>query len=261
MQVQSKACCTRPPVTLNGGYDSYELKGKYIPYNGLKTYKTGPAGAKRGIFVVYDVFGLYIQSLKGADILAYNHEQQPDNAGEFQVFMPDFFGEHPQDLQNFPPKTPKQFKAISDFMNGYGYPPKTVPLIAPIMADIQKMHPEIKSWAILGFCWGGKIASLVCQEGTLFKAAAQCHPSLLDTEDAKKVTVPMCILPSQDEVPKVIGEWFHNLILNNPESYLEYFDDQVHGWMTSRADFNDIHRYEEYLRGYRIIRTFFSRFL
>jgi dienelactone hydrolase len=175
--------------------------------------KTGPAGAKRGIFVVYDVFGYYIQSLKGADILAYNYDQQSDNAGEFQVFMPDFFGDHPQDLQNFPPKTPKQFKAISDFMNGHGYPPKTVPLIAPIMVDIQKMHPEIESWAILGFCWGGKIASLVCQEGTIFKAAAQCHPSLLDTEDAKKITVPMCILPSQDEVPKVRP---HNLSLLDP---------------------------------------------
>ncbi|EHK20937.1 uncharacterized protein TRIVIDRAFT_192435 [Trichoderma virens Gv29-8] len=247
MDIQSKACCTRPPVTLTGGYDSYELKGRYTEYNGLKTYETGDSGAKRGIFVIYDVFGLYIQSLKGADILAHNYDELPDSAGKFQVFMPDFFGSHPQDLQNFPPKTPKQFKAISDFMNGYGYPPKTVPLIAPILADIQAKHPEIKSWAIVGFCWGGKIASLVCQKGTAFKAAAQCHPSLLDTEDAKKVAVPMCVLPSQDEVPKV--------------TYLEYFTDQVHGWMTSRADFNNVHNYEEYLRGYRIVRTFFAQYL
>lgn len=146
--------------------------------------------------------------------MAYDDDQQPDNAGKFQVFMPDFWGDHPQDIQNFPPKTPKQFKAISDFMSGYGDPPKTVALIAPIMADIQKTHPEIESWAILGFCWGGKVASVVCQEGTIFKAAAQCHPSLLDTDDAKKVTVPMCILPSQDEVPEVSP---HNLRLSRPK--------------------------------------------
>lgn len=41
MQVQSKACCSRPPVTLAGGYD-YEPKGKYVSYNGLKTCKKSP---------------------------------------------------------------------------------------------------------------------------------------------------------------------------------------------------------------------------
>ncbi len=130
MQIQSKACCTRPPVQLSGGYDSYKLKGKYTEYDGMKTCKynarppthigtqdqsylsypsprldeTGPAGAKRGIFVIYDVFGLYIQSLKGCDILAYDYDEQPDNAGHFQVFMPDFFGDHPQKMENFPPQ-------------------------------------------------------------------------------------------------------------------------------------------------------------
>lgn len=39
MQVQSRACCTNPPVVLAGGYD-YELRGKYVEYNGLKTCKT-----------------------------------------------------------------------------------------------------------------------------------------------------------------------------------------------------------------------------
>jgi dienelactone hydrolase len=149
------------------------------------------------------VFGFFIQSLKGADILAHKYDQVPDNAGEFQVFMPDLFGDHPQDIQNFPPKSPKQFKAIFDFMNGYAKPEDNASRITPILADIRQKHPEINSWAIIGFCWGGKIASLVSQQGTMFQAAAQCHPSLLDTEDAKKVTIPMCILPSQDEVPKV----------------------------------------------------------
>jgi hypothetical protein len=31
--------------------------------------------------------------------------------------------------------------------------------------------------------------------------------------------------------------------------------------MTSRADFNDVRKFEEYLRGYRVARTFFSQFL
>ncbi|KAH8805045.1 hypothetical protein F5884DRAFT_679346 [Xylogone sp. PMI_703] len=250
MQVQSKACCTRPPVTVAGGYDSYKLKGEYRDINGLKTYVTGPPTATRGIFVVYDVFGLYIQSLRGADILATGYPSTPDGAGEYKVFMPDFFGDHPQDMANFPPKTPAQFKAIYDFMGGPANPSKTVPLIAPLMESIRKAHPEIQSWAVLGFCWGGKIAALVSQQGTIFKASGQCHPSLLDTEDAKKVVNPMVVLPSQDEVPE-----------NSPQSYCETFADQYHGWMTSRADFNDVHKFEEYIRGYRIVRSFFAQFL
>ena len=42
MMVQSRACCTRPPVTLAGGYD-YDVKGSYVDYNGLKTCKINPA--------------------------------------------------------------------------------------------------------------------------------------------------------------------------------------------------------------------------
>jgi hypothetical protein len=55
-----------------------------------------------------------------------------------------------------------------------------------------------------------------------------------------------------------MNAWFANLKKASPESYMEVFEDQVHGWMTSRADFNDLHVFSEYLRGYRIIRTFFA---
>ena len=44
MEVHSKACCTRPPVTLAGGYD-YELRGEYVHYNGLLTCKMNPTTA------------------------------------------------------------------------------------------------------------------------------------------------------------------------------------------------------------------------
>ena len=67
-------------------------------------------------------------------------------------------------------------------------------------------------------------------------------------------------------------------------SFSETFSDSVHGWMNSRyasrilfaeqilkfkqlkltknrADFEDLHKFEEYLRGYRIVREFFAQFL
>jgi dienelactone hydrolase len=117
--------------------------------------------------------------------------------------MPDFWGEHPQDLANFPPKTSKQRQAIFDFMTGPADPEKTVPLIGPLVEAFQQGNPQITTWSILGFCWGVKIAALVAKEGSKFTAAAGCHPSMMNVEDAKHVTVPMCILPSQDEDPDV----------------------------------------------------------
>jgi hypothetical protein len=127
---------------------------------------TGPDTAKRGIFLFYDVFGLYIQALKGADILAFDSNQLPDNAGPFKVFMPDFWGDHPQDMANFPPKTPKQLEAIVAFMTGPGDPAKTMPLVEPLFEAFQKENPQIESWALLGFCWGAKLVSFLPCAGT-----------------------------------------------------------------------------------------------
>ena len=229
--------------------------------------------------MIYDVFGLFIQTIRGADILATGYPAASDDAGSFKVFMPDFFGDNPSDITTFPPKTPAHLKFTMAFMSGPANPDKTVPLIVPMMEEIKRAHPEIESWAILGFCWGGKIAALVSQEESLFKASGQCHPSLADTDDAKKVTIPMVFLPSQDEDPEVSEPVVHvtmELIVRSmqamdlyaktlktasPNSYYETFADQVHGWMTSRADFNDVRKFEEYLRGYRVARTFFSQFL
>lgn len=169
----------------------------------LNKDETGPSTAKRGIFLCYDIFGLYIQAVRGADILASGYPPTPDEAGDFKVFMPVFFGDSPADIANYPPKTPVQMKAINDFMTGPANPDNTVPLILPLLDAMKKENPHIKSWAIMGFCWGGKIAALHSQKGTPFKASAQCHPSLLERGDATRTTIPHAVLPSMDEVPEV----------------------------------------------------------
>ena len=161
--------------------------------------ETGSPNAKRGIFLCYDVFGLFIQTIRGADILASGYPQLPDEAGDFKVFMPDFFGDSPSDIANFPPKTPVQIKAVTAFMTGPAHPDKNVPLVLPLLEAMKKENPQIESWAIMGFCWGGKIAALHSQAGTPFKASGQCHPSLLEQGDATKVTIPHVVLPSMDE--------------------------------------------------------------
>jgi hypothetical protein len=153
--------------------------------------------------MIYDIFGMYIQTIRGADILASGHHETPDKGGDYKVFMPDWFGDEPADITHYPPKNPKDFAYIKAFMTGPAGPAGTVPKIAPIMEAIKKANPQIESWAIVGFCWGGKIAALVSQEGSLFKASGQAHPSLLDIADASKIAIPHVVLPSLDEIPEV----------------------------------------------------------
>jgi hypothetical protein len=75
--------------------------------------------------------------------------------------MPDFWGDNPQDLSLFLPKTPARTKLIMDFFDSDpANPKKTAPSTLPLLEDMKKQHPEIKGWAIVGFCCGGKMAAL-----------------------------------------------------------------------------------------------------
>jgi dienelactone hydrolase len=167
--------------------------------------------------------------------------------------MTDFFGGNPSDLTTFPPKTPSQLNFTKAFMTGPADPDKTVPFIAPIIAEIQHAHPEIESSAILGFCWGGKSQLSSRSREVFSRLRGSVHPSLVDLEDANKVTIPMVFLPSMVEdvdvsiafnqkvyilltlvLFQVMEQYGKNLKAASLESYCETFTDQAHGWMTSR---------------------------
>ena len=75
--------------------------------------------------------------------------------------------------------------------------------------------------------------NLVCQEGTPFKAAAACHPGMVDPDDAPKIPIPIAILPSGDEDEQAVGEYEKNLKVPH---IVEWFKDQIHGWMAARYE-------------------------
>ncbi len=104
----------------------------------------------------------------------------------------------------------------------------------PKLKKIQHADSAISRLGYRGFLLGGKIATLLSREGSIFKASAQAHPSMLDVKDAEKVRIPMCVLPSMDEVIEPMEEWLKVLHAASPKSYSETFGDQVHGWVTSR---------------------------
>lgn len=140
------------------------------------------------------------------------------------------------------------------FFQGPAAPPKTasrIPNVVKLIAE--KTEGSIQTWGALGMCWGGKvgvshagawtkrggltvligvqIVSLVSQQGTPFKVVAEVHPAMVDPNDAKGITVPICMLASKDEDPDAVKGFEKELKV---KSHVETFPDQVHGWMAAR---------------------------
>jgi len=243
----SAACCNIPPVVSSG----YKEKGKYETIGGRKTYVTGPATAKLGILYVFDIFGYFPQSLQGADILSTSDEHK-----KYRVFMPDWFDGHPADISWYPPTTDDHKQKLGNFFSTIADPPSTAAKISPFMEQAKKSYPEITKWAIIGFCWGGKLVSLVSGEGTLFSAAAECHPAMVDPSEAEGIKIPLIMLASGDEVKPDVEKFEKNL---KGEKHVEIFGDQIHGWMAARSNLDDARVKEEYIRGYKTVVEFFGK--
>jgi len=245
----SEACCNIPPIVVEG----YEPKGKYETINGMKTYVTGPSTASTAILFVSDIFGYFPQTLQGADILATS-----DHDHQYQVFMPDFFDGQPLDISVYPPDTPEKQKTLGAFFSGIGAPGRAAERVSGIVKGIKEFNPNIKTFVTVGFCWGGKVVSLISQSGTPFKAAAECHPAMVDPSEAANIDIPICMLASGDEPAEDVKKF--EAALKAPH-HVETFGDQIHGWMGARADLSVQRNKEEYERGYKTLLEFFGKYL
>jgi len=171
--------------------------------------------------------------------------------------MPDFFEGEPADITWYPPVTEEKKKALEAWFPTR-MPQASVDKIPGIIKSIEEKYGK-KDWGIVGYCWGGKLTSLVSGPNTLFKVGAQCHPGvIIDVEDAKKITIPMCILASKDEPEEEIKTFEEALKV---EKHVETFGDQIHGWMSARADLENEDVRKEYERGYRVLLGWFGKFL
>jgi len=250
MHGHSAACCSIPPIVSKG----YEPKGKYETIGGLKTYVTGPANASKAILYIYDIFGYFPQSLQGADILSTS-----DKDNQYQVFMPDWFEGKPADISWYPPDNDEKGKALGNFFQTTGAPPKTAAKVPTTVKEIEAKYSSIKTWGIVGFCWGGKIVSITTSKSdTPFKAGAECHPAMIDPSDATDIKIPLCMLASGDESAPDVKKFEANL---TGEKHVEIFGDQIHGWMAARADLDDPRVRAEYERGYKTLLEFYAKYL
>ncbi|KIW86565.1 hypothetical protein Z517_01963 [Fonsecaea pedrosoi CBS 271.37] len=246
---QSAACCNTPAVVGHG----YKEKGNYITVNGMKTYATGPSSATQGVVIVFDIFGFFPQTLQGADLIAY-----ADKDHQYQVYMPDFFDGEPADISWYPPDTEEKGKKLGEFFQTAAAPPKTVARLNKVMEELQAKNPGVKSWGVLGYCWGGKIVNLVSGSNTVFKAAVACHPAMVDPNDAPNVAIPMLMIPSKDEDQEAVDKYEANLKVPHQ---VEWFKDHIHGFMAARSDLSDEDVKAAYAKAYRIVLDFLHKHL
>ncbi|RDK41543.1 hypothetical protein M752DRAFT_294389 [Aspergillus phoenicis ATCC 13157] len=163
-----------------------------------------------------------------------------------------------------PPDTDEKMKAFSAFIEGPASIPDAAGVIPAILEDVmEKSGGKISRWAALGFCWGYKEyrTQVVASEsgpGTPFVAAAVAHPSFLTPEDASKITIPFCILPSMNEDQEVCMGFEANLKV---EKHIETFADMPHGWMAARGDLADAHSRAEFEREYSVVGSSLKRYL
>lgn len=242
----SEACCNIPPVVSKG----YTAKGSYDEVDGLRTYVTGPADATKGIVVIYDIFGYFDQTVQGADILATGALQK------YKVFIPDWFKGEPCPIEWYPPNTPEKQKNLGAFF-GRNPPAGVAARLPEFVKALGAKNPSIETWGIVGYCWGGKVVSLVTSsDGNPFVVGAQCHPAMVDPSEAETIKVPLVMLASQDEPDDKVKQFEANL--KGPK-HVETFKDQIHGWMAARADLSNDRVKEEYSRGYQTVLEFFAK--
>ncbi|QSZ30782.1 hypothetical protein DSL72_000340 [Monilinia vaccinii-corymbosi] len=248
MTQPSAACCKGTPISLHG--PEYKLRGDFIDIDGSKYYVTGPTNGTSGILLVYDIFGFWTQTLLGADILSAI--KTPSSPQGIKVFVPDFFGPgNEADIAYWPADTVEKLDYFFKVFREQADQEKNLKKLEGFMQVLKERDEasDVKSWGVAGYCWGAKIVTLASREGTAFKAGAQAHPSLVDPEDAKLVTIPQIVLLSKDENTEQCKAYEDNLRVGK---YFETFDDQVHGWMSSMGDLKSPRTREEYYRGYKL---------
>lgn len=80
-----------------------------------------------------------------------------------------------------------------------------------------------------------QIANLSSQKDSIFKAAVSCHPAMVHPDDAPGVTIPYLMIPTKDENKDDVAKWEAGLKV---KGQVEWFDDQIHGFMAARYVLN-----------------------
>jgi dienelactone hydrolase len=79
---------------------------------------------------------------------------------------------------------------------------------------------------------------------------------MVAADDALGVKIPYIMLPSKDESKEDVEAWQKGIKTTN---VVEWFPDQVHGWMAARGDLEQEDERKGYERGYKMVLDFFHK--
>lgn len=134
----------------------------------------GPEDARKGIIDVYDIFGIWPQTIQGADRLSAQ-------SGAL-VLVPDFFEGSGLSMDVIPNDTEEKTKKVHEFLATKANPEANVAKILAIRKELSEKYPAIEGhWGLFGLCWGGKLTVLACGAGNegvgrRFEASGTAHP-------------------------------------------------------------------------------------
>ncbi|CAM6118663.1 unnamed protein product [Calypogeia fissa] len=215
-----KECCTPGPPA-----KEHDIVGKEENWDGLDVYVNWPPGATKGVVLATDVFGWDRPLLrKLADKVA---------AEGFVTAVPDFF--------KGDPINPDIFPSGDEFQKWFAKHPVDS-AVAETLAVIKVMKEKgIKSVGIAGFCYGGKVGTIIAKEGVV-DAVVILHPGMVTNDEIKLVKTPFAILAAElDQTTTVAQVEEYKKILesqNEIDYFVKVFPGQKHGW-TVRYDEND----------------------
>lgn len=152
-------------------------------------------------------------------------------------------------------------KLMVQFLNSRASPADALPAMVDVLSKLKtEVFPQIKAWGAVGFCWGGKLVSMLASKGQAspITVAGQSSPARLEPEEAKNITIPMVVLASSKEAGERLDQYEKNL---TGEKHVEVFESQLHGWMSARADLAITEERQAYERGYGVFLTFFDKHL
>jgi dienelactone hydrolase len=134
----------------------------------------GPEDATKGIVDIYDIFGIWPQTIQGADRLSAQ-------IGAL-VLVPDFFDGTGLAIDAVPMDTDEKKKIVGDFFATKASPPDNLVKILALRKELTEKYPAIEGhWGVFGLCWGGKLAVLASGEGNegvgrRFNVSGTAHP-------------------------------------------------------------------------------------
>lgn len=109
----------------------------------------GDRSAKRGVVLVYDIFGLYQQTKQGAALLAKELD--------CLVIIPDFFNGEAANLEWVGMDTDEKRNKMMGFFVEKASPEKNLATLISVTNEANSLYTTVEKWAVLGLCWGGKV--------------------------------------------------------------------------------------------------------